>query len=553
MKRYGVLVLIFLLGFFLRVVFIGDYPVSLHRDEAFLGYNAYSIFKTGADISGSFLPIHLESFYFSPAGYSYFSIPFIAFLGLSETSVRLASVVFGSLSVLVLFFVVKHMFSANKLREPLAFFSAFVFAITPWHINLSRVATENVIVVFFVLLGLMFYFFYKDSSKNFWLILSFLSFGLTLTIYQAPRAFIPLFIPIMMYFFNSQIVTFKIAKEVAIFLLLLIPVLMVMLSPELSWRISSLSIFSHPETQLVINEQITNDSVQGLPYLLSRIFHNKIIGFSSLLAENFFSHLSFSFLFTDSGFPDRYRVPNSGLLYIIQLPFILYGLYKIITQNKQLAGFILMWVVAGVFGSALTFDDIPNLQRTLFIVPPLSILTAYGMVHSYQLFKARKPAIKKLVLSLFFVVVTFSVFQYLIQYYIQGKVYRPYYRQSGYEELVKSVNTRLDEYDHTVITIRESAPTIFFLFYGDYDPKAFQRETRGLNLEKSDHVNFNHYTFSTEECPLRVDSNTKELIGKKDVLYVNSGQCTVPAGVEVLEVIRRADDSEVFSLVRVKQ
>ena len=84
-KIYIFLSLIFLLGAFLRFFAIGEVPVSLHRDEAFLGYNAYSILVTGRDISGHPLPIHLESFFFSPAGYSYFSIPFIAYpLGAKE-------------------------------------------------------------------------------------------------------------------------------------------------------------------------------------------------------------------------------------------------------------------------------------------------------------------------------------------------------------------------------------------------------------------------------------------------------------------------------------
>src|SRR3989344_9151444 len=98
-KHYFALGLIFLLGVFLRFFILGQVPVSLHRDEAFLGYNAYSILKTGRDISGSFLPIHLESFFFSPAGYSYFSIPSVALFGLSEFSVRFASALFGSLTI----------------------------------------------------------------------------------------------------------------------------------------------------------------------------------------------------------------------------------------------------------------------------------------------------------------------------------------------------------------------------------------------------------------------------------------------------------------------
>ena len=71
------LVTIFLLTLFLRFYNLGVVPSSFHRDEAFLAYNGYSILKTGRSMSGEFLPLHLKSFIYSPAGYSYFSTPFL--------------------------------------------------------------------------------------------------------------------------------------------------------------------------------------------------------------------------------------------------------------------------------------------------------------------------------------------------------------------------------------------------------------------------------------------------------------------------------------------
>src|SRR5437016_2654950 len=87
------LAIIFSLAFFLRVYKLGDVPTGFHRDEAYLGYNAYSILKTGKDISGNMLPLHLKSFLYSPAGYSYFSIPFIVLFGLNEFAIRFPSAI----------------------------------------------------------------------------------------------------------------------------------------------------------------------------------------------------------------------------------------------------------------------------------------------------------------------------------------------------------------------------------------------------------------------------------------------------------------------------
>ena len=83
-------------------------PPSVGFDEAALGYNAYSLLKTGKDEYGNFLPLSLRSFNdYKPALYSYLSIPFVAILGLNETSTRMVSVVAGTVSLFFLYLFLK--------------------------------------------------------------------------------------------------------------------------------------------------------------------------------------------------------------------------------------------------------------------------------------------------------------------------------------------------------------------------------------------------------------------------------------------------------------
>ncbi|MEK7118952.1 MAG: glycosyl transferase, partial [Patescibacteria group bacterium] len=56
-KTYIVLVLIGILAFFLRFYNATQIPPSLSWDEVSIGYNAYSILKTGRDEFGRFLPL----------------------------------------------------------------------------------------------------------------------------------------------------------------------------------------------------------------------------------------------------------------------------------------------------------------------------------------------------------------------------------------------------------------------------------------------------------------------------------------------------------------
>jgi len=101
----------FLLAFILRFNSLSSNPPSLDWDEASIGYNAYSILKSGRDEYGSFLPLEIRSFGdYKPALYVYFAIPFVAIFGLSELAVRLPSAIFGTLAVIATYFLVKEIF-----------------------------------------------------------------------------------------------------------------------------------------------------------------------------------------------------------------------------------------------------------------------------------------------------------------------------------------------------------------------------------------------------------------------------------------------------------
>lgn len=546
------LFLIFTLGIILRFYRLGEVPPGFHRDEAFLGYNAYSILKTGQDMSGNFLPLHLKSFLYSPAGYSYFSIPFIWVFDLSAFSVRFASAFFGSLTIIVAYFLVIELLRKRDINNvgSIALMTSFLLAVSPWHINLSRTATENTVVVFFIALAVLIYFLYLNIRKWYLLLLSFFCFSLTLFIYQAPRAFLPFFVPLLILLFlnikNGKIYVSKIM--LLFFATILLPLFVIFSSKDLSLRIRTVSIFSTQETQLTIDEQIRTDGVFKMPIMLTRMFHNKLIMYSQQFLENYFSHFSYSFLFSDKPLPDRYRVPLVGALYFLELPLILIGVFKLIKKNKRLSVFLIGWIVIVPLGSALTFDDIPNLQRILIIFPALSILEAFGLFQIID-FLRRNYWLKLLGVGLILIFI-YNIFFYLHQYYTHVSKYRPWYRQDGYKELIAKVNNLLPKYNKAVITNRESAPAVFFLFFSKYSPSLFQKGKQ-VNMSDYDRINFGKYEFSQEECPLRpIEEDGKMIIkGEKNILYVNSGLCKTLRGVRILDYVERSDNSLAFSIL----
>lgn len=556
MKRiYLFLGLIFLLGLILRFYLLGGVPVGFHTDEAYFGYNAYSILKTGREITGDFLPLHLKSFLFSPALYSYFSILPISVFGLNEFSTRFASAIFGVLTIPLTFIFARLLLEKSKNKDLIALSSALFMAISPWHINLSRVSTENVAVVFLILAGSCLYILWDRTSKLYFLILSFLLFLTSIFTYQAPRSFLPFFLILLTLFclFSDKKINLKKFIIPAAFYLVfvILPVILIILSPNLSFRIRTLSILQNPKTQLVLDEQIREDGIANVTPIAARIFHNKIIDYSQTFLNNYFDHFSYEFLFTDAGLPERYKVPGSGLMYLFDLPLLIIGFYFLFNKNRLLGVLLTGWVVLSPIGSALTFDDVPNLQRTLLIFPSLPIISAYGFSEVIVRVSRIKNKGKPLIYASFICIIFYSFTLYLHAYYVQQIVHRPWYRQEGYKKMIAEIKNFDDKYDKTVITEFSGSPSIFIFFFDKYDPAYVQKIIRSANSFDYGSVSFGKYKITKEDCPvsLKKDSLGVRLIGEKNTLYVVDGRCSVPKGVKELATIRRNDDTIVFKLL----
>ena len=157
MKRFPLLAGIVIFGLFIRTYHVAENPPSLSWDEVSIGYNAYSILKTGKDEHGRFLP--LDSFIaygdYKPPLAIYSAVPFVFLFGLTDLAVRLPAAVFGTLSILLTYFVVLELFSTYSQKNNIALLSSALLSISPWHVNLSRGGFEANVALFFVLLGVL--------------------------------------------------------------------------------------------------------------------------------------------------------------------------------------------------------------------------------------------------------------------------------------------------------------------------------------------------------------------------------------------------------------
>ncbi|HSA83324.1 MAG TPA: glycosyltransferase family 39 protein, partial [Patescibacteria group bacterium] len=217
----GMLIFIIFVAAILRLYQIGTVPPSPDWDEVALGYNAYSILLTGRDEYGEIMPFVLQSFDdYKPALYTYLIIPFLPFFDLSVFSIRLPSAIFGILTVLATYFLVKVLFQ----NRGLALLTAFLLAISPWHIQFSRVAFETNVGLAFNVFGALF--FLKGLKKPWYLLGAALFFGLNVSVYQSDRIFTPLLLLTLICIFWRQL--FSLPKK---FLFLFVVIGMITVVP----------------------------------------------------------------------------------------------------------------------------------------------------------------------------------------------------------------------------------------------------------------------------------------------------------------------------------
>ena len=149
-KAICIFFIILFIASFLSIYRINQIPPGVNRDEASIGYTAYSILKTGRDEYGRLFPLSFQSFGdWKLPFYIYTVVPFVSVFGLTELAVRLPSVIFGIASVGLTFFLIRLLFKNNVL----AFTAMILIAISPWHLHLSRVESESNTAVFFIILG----------------------------------------------------------------------------------------------------------------------------------------------------------------------------------------------------------------------------------------------------------------------------------------------------------------------------------------------------------------------------------------------------------------
>jgi 4-amino-4-deoxy-L-arabinose transferase-like glycosyltransferase len=462
--------LVLVVALFFRFWRLNQVPIALFGDEIDIGYQAYSLWKTGKDYLGNSFPVYFHSFYeYRMPFLVYLTAPIVGIFGLNEWTVRFLPALFGVLNVLLFYFLI----GVLTKRYSLALLGAFLMSITPWHIHFSRMAFDVTLMLAIVLAASILLIKARENET----LLYLFAFLLPLSFYTYSTAivFSLLFFPcvfVLLGFAKPFVFLKKIFLTGIISLLMVIPLLLAISRGEATARFSQIGIFSDDKVIDKIVYQRWQDKGEG------RFYHNKLTGFGGEFIDNYFRSFSTEFLFV-SGDPNPRHSIGEGELLKIFAPFLLLGCLSALIRKNW---FFLLWAFFAPVPAALTISGGNHASRLFLLLPAFLFLVTSGFFEVLSFIKRRSFRI------IFIVLVGLALFGevifYLHQYYSHYLRNSWQYFDFGVKEAMQEIKNRQNDYDLVLVNAKRPI-LVDFLFWLQIDPSWFQKEYKGQDWQKN--------------------------------------------------------------------
>lgn len=459
MAKKIILLSIFIAGSLLRLLNLSKYPVGFHSQEAIVGYRANCILTTGKDELGRKTPLLFSSFvdYQLPVQ-TYLTVISTKLFGLNPFAVRFPGAIMGSLVVLAIYGLAKVFFN-----EKIALWSAFLAAISPWTVFLSRVAFPQSLSFSFFVIGLLFL---LKINKN--KIYSFVSLAAVLFCLYCSKTSWFIVFPLLVYFSFWDRIFFVEKRRIRIFLIacfvLFLPLLWNYLrlpSARQSLIDNDFSLFTDISLPNGINSMRGDELKSGSP-LLGKIFYNKLF-WGIKLAERIFGHFSPYFYFAKGEQNSLHGLWNFGPIFLIFIFPFTCGLFLMLKKNKPEGRFFLSWfIIVATISSFLKKS--PDLSQLIFSAPIIFFLIAQGIVN-----------LPEKIVRIFLIPLIIANFLFV---FYDALVKEPLRSQEtfyyGFEEISLSVNSSYHKYDKVYLSDGYAPdPLPLFLFYSKFPSEQF--------------------------------------------------------------------------------
>ena len=463
------LVGILLVAAVLRLWRLGSIPPGLTPDEASLGYNAYSILKTGRDEYGQLLPVIFKSFGdYTPGLDVYLTAPFVAVLGLSEFAVRLPSALFGIVIVYLFYLLAKRfcrLSDIDRKTESVGLIAALLAATNPWLIYFSRGAWLPNVSLALTLAGIYFFFkslpadrqVLKNSSA---IVKSAIFFALTLLTYQGAKITTAIVVLILLALYWKRL--FKnnlkvLVGSLVIAIVIALPIIISIFQGK-TGRLNVISLFSYSRPKDYLQDQLSQggEKIGGLSY---NLYHSESLYYIRTILTRWFNSYSARFLFFEGDWEHpRHGAPHMGVMLFADVIFIVSGLSVVIKKLKNKGALFLFSLLILTPLPLVLSRDWVHAARSFHLIIPLIIISSFGVAEIYKTYR------KFFVVCLVMAFLSFGYF--LDAYFVHLPIYNAKYWDYGYREVVQKILPVQSNYKKIVFQQSYEQPFIYLLFYG---------------------------------------------------------------------------------------
>jgi hypothetical protein len=497
----------------LRITNIADNPPSLSWDEVGIGYNAYSILKTGHDEHGKFLPIDTFVSYgdYKPPLAIYLTVPSIFVFGLNEFGVRFPSALAGIIAVALMFFVTKELLTSVSTKDTsfpfMPFLAMLLFASSPWHVNLSRAGWEANIGLTLLLTGV--YLALRARRDPRLICLIPIPFVLSVYTFNSTRYVAPLLAAGLLFYgwneYKKHIVLGLMACAIGAALML--PIVPHLLSKEARLRFTEVNIFTDQSVVITSNARVVASTNP-----VTRFFSNRRVGYTMSFVKHFFDHLDASYLFMYGDGNPKFSTRSVGELYMFEAPFIVIGLIALLAGFRSVGLLMLYWLIVSLIPASVARET-PHALRTINSLPVWELFSAFGIYTTLvgiwtwsRSIHAKSPSVRAagayvfacaviVIGSIYLVSVVKYVYNYHVHY---AKEYAGEW-QYGYKQALAAIPHFDTGKEPIFISEKIGRAYMYMLFYTQYDPTRFRNEKKSYFDDAGFYhvTGFGRYVFGT--------------------------------------------------------
>ena len=370
---WTVVVLFFVIGALIRAVNLESNPPGLWQDEASTGLDAWLIWHTGRDRTGTLLPLIFRSFGDYPLGlYRYLTAPVVGLAGLTIGNQRVVASLFGTL--LIAATAVLTRICTDDRRATAVIITG---ALCPTWILFSRYGSEAILLPATLTFGWLGIEYGVRAPGRHWAIwLGAVSLGLSAYTYHAVKLVLPLWmIGFLVYQWPS--IQRMWAKGRAHFI-----------GPAILFAAIVL-----PSAVLAFS-----NAGQARGRTVLAWYHHSGGALVRAIAHNYLSYFDPAMLFIRGGPTFAQSIPGLGMWNFIELPLIIIGLAVAFRApaTRRFYGFVLFLFLLGPLPGGVTYEA-QNMGRAIAWLPAPQILSATGLaaVFGWALTKAKDTGLRR--------------------------------------------------------------------------------------------------------------------------------------------------------------